>query len=57
MHNIALVVVLAAGMSVVARTPASYRVTHTYTLGGETVGTTSCRTHPTTGCSLPGRIA
>jgi DNA-binding beta-propeller fold protein YncE len=35
MQKIALVVVLAAGTSVLAQSPSSYRITHTYTLGGE----------------------
>lgn len=35
MRNIALVAVLATGMSVLAQSPSSYRITHTYTVGGE----------------------
>ena len=35
MRNIALVVIMAAGTSVLAQPPSSYRITHTYTLGGD----------------------
>jgi hypothetical protein len=57
MRSIALTLTLAIVTSLLAQSSSSYRVTHTYTLGGKGVGTTSCPIHRITVCLSRGRIA
>ena len=57
MRNNALVLTLAAIASLLAQSSSSYRVTRTYTLGGDGSWTTSYPIHPIIVCLSPGRIA
>ena len=58
MRILPLVLMLAIAASLLAQSSSSYRVTHTYTLGGDgELGLHRARSSRITVCSSPGRIA
>jgi hypothetical protein len=57
MRSIAIVLTLVSAALLLGQSSSTYRVTHTYTLGGTGAGTTSCPIHLIIGCLSRGRIA